>query len=101
MVEQQITIENNIVFGKTDKEYLTADVYKPIKGEKLPVLILIHGGGFESGSKEKYNEWGPYLAKQGFVTMSINYRLATPLYSSWPGIIDDVWSAVNWLVKHT
>lgn len=99
-MESKIAVERNIVFGKTDKEYLTADIYKPIKGEKLPVILLIHGGGFESGSKEKYDEWGPYLARKGFVAMSINYRLATPLYSSWPGVIDDVWAAVNWLVKH-
>src|SRR5699024_4673670 len=100
-MNQKIHIEKNIVVGKTDKEYLTADLYKPITGEDLPVVILIHGGGFESGSKEKYNEWGSYLAEAGYVALSINYRLATPLYPTWPGLLEDVQSAVNWLVNHS
>lgn len=95
----EIITERNLVFAKTDKEYLTADVYRPSEGEDLPAVILIHGGGFQSGSKEMYGEWGTYLAEAGLVTIAINYRLTTPTYSTWPGILDDVTSAVNWLVS--
>ncbi|RXT02836.1 alpha/beta hydrolase [Ammoniphilus sp. CFH 90114] len=91
-------IERNLVFGQTDKEYLTADVYRPREGKDLPAVILIHGGGFQAGSKEMYQDWGPYLAEQGFVAMAINYRLTTESYSTWPGLVEDVRSAVNWLV---
>src|SRR5699024_12518522 len=61
----------------------------------------IHGGGFESGSKEKYKEWGPFLAKSGYATLAINYRLATPSYSTWPAIINDIWAVVNWSVNNS
>lgn len=61
---------------------------------------MLHGGGFESGSKEKYIEWGPYLGESGYVAMAINYRLATPSYPTWPGLMDDVRDAVNWIVKN-
>jgi acetyl esterase/lipase len=92
-------IERNVVFGQTDKEYLTADVYRPTGGEDLPAVILIHGGGYQAGSKEMYKDWGSYLAEEGFVAMSINYRLTTSSYSTWPGVLDDVRSAVNWLLS--
>lgn len=95
----EIKIEQNLIFGKTDKEYLTADVYHPGEGENLPAVILIHGGGYRSGSKEMYSEWGRYLAENGFVTLAINYRLATPSYPGWPGVAEDVKSAINWLVS--
>ncbi|MEI3608510.1 alpha/beta hydrolase [Pseudogracilibacillus sp. SO10305] len=99
-MSKEIFMERNIVVGKTDREYLTADYYSPVEGKDLPILLLIHGGGFESGSKEKYNEWGPYLAKEGYAALSINYRLATPNDASWPGVVDDVQSAINWLVSN-
>ena len=40
-----------------------------------PVVIMIHGGGFSGGQKE--DRWGECfeLAKRGFVTFSVSYRL--------------------------
>lgn len=95
-----ILIERNIVYGTTKDEFLTADLYKPSTDNSLPVLILIHGGGFESGSKEKYLEWGPFFAENGFLAMAINYRLSSPKDPSWPEVINNVRDAVNWLVKN-
>ncbi|MHC1743240.1 MAG: carboxylesterase family protein [Syntrophobacteraceae bacterium] len=44
-------------------------------GEKLPVMVWIHGGAFNfgSGSLPEYN--GRNLAKRGVVVVTINYRL--------------------------
>lgn len=100
-MEENIKIKKNIVFGQTDKELLTADVYTPQEGTDLPAVILIHGGAFQSGSKEMYQDWGKYLAESGFVAMAINYRLATETYSIWPGVMDDIQAAVNWLVSRS
>jgi len=98
-MDQEIIIKKNIVFSQTDKELLTADVYMPCEGTDLPAVVLIHGGAFQSGSKEMYSDWGKHLAKSGFVAMAINYRLATETYSIWPGVMDDIQAAVNWLVS--
>jgi predicted esterase len=45
---------------------------------KRPVMIYVHGGGFSTGSSKnalqiKYNK---HFAAQGFVSISINYRLS-------------------------
>ncbi len=42
-----------------------------------PLLMVIHGGAFMSGSKEDYDlqRWMKDFAKRGYVTASINYRL--------------------------
>src|SRR5699024_1230672 len=99
-LEENVRIDKNIVFSETDKEYLTADLYTPAAGEDLPAIILVHGGAFQSGSKEMYKDWGIHLANSGFVALAINYRLTTPTYTTWPGVLEDVHAAVNWLVKN-
>ncbi|NYV65124.1 alpha/beta hydrolase [Bacillus sp. Gen3] len=98
---QQVSVEKNIVYGKTETEYLTADLYRPSSSEEdLPILVLIHGGAFKTGSKEMYMEWGSMLAQEGYFVMAINYRLATPNYPTYPGILADMEQAMNWLVFH-
>ncbi|MEK4026195.1 alpha/beta hydrolase [Sporosarcina sp. FSL W7-1283] len=93
------TFEKNVVYGETEEEYLTADLYMPLKfNEPLPILVLIHGGAFQAGSKEMYKEWGENFAQEGYFVMAINYRLATPNYASFPAVIEDLKQAMNWLV---
>ena len=53
---------------------LTLNVWAPAKnaGAGLPVMVWIHGGGFQHGSSRIYGEM---LASKGVVVVSINYRL--------------------------
>lgn len=88
----------NIVYTKTEREYHTADIYLPKNGENFPLVIMIHGGAFQAGAKEMYDAWGPYLAQNGIASMSINYRLATQNTPSYPGLIQDVEDAINFVV---
>ncbi|WP_111670401.1 alpha/beta hydrolase [Algoriphagus litoralis] len=52
------------------------NIFAPKKAEKLPVLIFIHGGSWNSGRKEIYNFMGNRLARRGVVTVIIDYPLA-------------------------
>lgn len=99
-MSEEIIIEKNLVYGQSDRENLTADVYRPIVGDELPVVFLLHGGAFHSGSKEMYRDWGKFLARNGFISIAINYRLATPTYSTWPGVLEDIQTAINWGISH-
>ncbi len=78
-----ISIEKDIVYGvgKTeagDKE-LSLDLYRPsAPAGALPVLIYMHGGRWENGSKD----WLPrqistmeWFAGQGYAAIAFNYRL--------------------------
>lgn len=44
-------------------------------GAKLPVIVYIHGGGFQAGSGSKPLYRGDKLAEAGAVVVSVNYRL--------------------------
>ncbi|WP_228551100.1 alpha/beta hydrolase [Sporosarcina cascadiensis] len=102
MIQEDIIIEKNIVYGKAENEYLTADTFRLSNcSEKSPVLVLIHGGAFQTGSKEMYTEWGERLARENYFVMAINYRLATSTYASYPEVLEDIEEAMNWLVLHS
>ena len=94
----KIRIKKNIVFHTTDKEHLTADLYLPTTVGESPLVMMIHGGAYQAGSKEMYADWGPYLAENGYAALAINYRLATRDYAAYPGLLDDVRQALNYAV---
>ncbi|MDR1482029.1 MAG: alpha/beta hydrolase [Synergistaceae bacterium] len=89
-----------MVYTKTEREYLTADIFLPPAGAKdIPCMVLLHGGGWKFGNADAYNEWGIALAERGICAMSINYRVSTPSYAGWPGALDDVEAATGFLVS--
>jgi len=56
------------------------DVYVPEtaqpRGERLPVIVWIHGGGWVGGNKDELAGYMQLLASHGFVAVAINYSLA-------------------------
>ena len=45
------------------------------EGDKLPVLIYIHGGGFTGGSGHEKHFDGPVWPTKGIIGVTLNYRL--------------------------
>lgn len=45
------------------------------RGERRPVMVFIHGGGFAIGSGSRPTQDGSDLARQGVVVVTFNYRL--------------------------
>ncbi|MDA0177775.1 MULTISPECIES: alpha/beta hydrolase [Mesoflavibacter] len=69
------------IYAIKGKDTLKLDIYKPRrvkKNQKLPVFVWMHGGGFSGGTRDnKYEKkLAKYVAKkQGYVSVSISYRL--------------------------
>jgi acetyl esterase/lipase len=81
-----VTVTSNIVYGRgeingggtfTD---LKLDLYSPqgTGQTQLPVVVVVHGGGFSGGSKTQSNvvAWSRAFASRGFLVASIDYRLS-------------------------
>jgi para-nitrobenzyl esterase len=70
------TAEYNIS-GPVSEDCLYLNVWTPahLKSERLPVMVWIHGGGFNSGSAAVPIYDGAPMASRGIVVVSINYRL--------------------------
>ena len=63
--------------GPGSEDCLTLNVWTPAKrqSERLPVLVWIHGGGFQFGSGRWPAYEGTALARLGVVLVTLNYRL--------------------------
>jgi len=59
------------------EDCLTLNVWTPADrgGEPLPVMVWIHGGGYNNGSGTAGLYDGANLARRGVVVVTINYRL--------------------------
>jgi alpha-L-fucosidase 2 len=78
---------------------LLLDAYVPSEEGPHPAVVLVHGGGWEAGSKSTYLTpvFEP-LARAGFAWFSIDYRL-TPEFRNWHQL-DDVRRAIRYLRHH-
>jgi acetyl esterase/lipase len=73
----------------------TLDLYTPSKNARKTAVLFIHGGGFTSGSKADLAGHAKLYAQGGFVTATMDYRLA-PQFPA-PAALLDVNDAVDWL----
>lgn len=97
------------------EDCLYLNVWTPAKraDEKLPVMVWIHGGGFNFGSTSLPEYNGRNLAEKGVVVVTVNYRLGPlgflvhPLLSQESshgvsgnyGLLDQI-AALQWVRKN-
>ncbi|WP_028562816.1 alpha/beta hydrolase fold domain-containing protein [Paenibacillus pinihumi] len=107
----KIQVQTDIVFAvkaneRGKEEQLELDVYEPVQEGKAarPLILFIHGGGFNSGDKSDAKAIAEEWASRGYAVASINYRLrANPQYDMKGTLSDalaDIQDALNWLYEH-
>lgn len=76
------------------------DLYLPNDAAgALPVVVLVHGGGFCACDKRDWHLYpGFYALQRGFALASVNYRLAPA--AKFPTPVEDVKEAVRFLRVH-
>lgn len=89
-----------IVYGEVGGVKLTLDYYEASGPTPHPIVIIIHGGGYISGTSRNGSEayCADFLAPAGYAVFSINYRLA-PEYP-YPAAVEDVVRAIRYLRFH-
>ena len=75
------------------------DVYYKKDGNKKPILIDIHGGGFITEDKAMNRFFGNHMAHNGFTVFEINVRIAYPKISVFDQIMD-IDCAVRYILEH-
>ena len=95
--DYEVTVRNDIVFAEHDGVKLIGDLYAPKGLDKAPVLVGVHGGGWQVGDRKFYRNWGSYLAKNGYAVFAIEYRLMKPGVKTWPGAVYDTKAAVQYV----
>jgi acetyl esterase/lipase len=78
---------------------LRYDFFRPEQSEIVPLVIVIHGGGWISGCKEDMRELALPLVRHGFAVAIPNYRLA-PLHP-FPAAVEDMEEFVHYVRTHS
>ena len=89
-----------IPYKETPSGALHLDAYRPASGDRHPLVVMIHGGGWAGGGRFEMglSKWAGYLASAGLSVVSIDYRLAPQ--TQYPDSFQDCLDAVDWAVEH-
>jgi arylformamidase len=66
--------------------------------EKMPVLIFVHGGNWNTGNKNTYGFFGRNFAKKGIITIIPDYTLSPK--TDYNGMTKQIAEAINWAKKN-
>jgi acetyl esterase/lipase len=88
--------ELDIVYEKVGGKELKLDLARPAEGKgPFPCVVCLHGGGWRMGNKRDIRPWIQFLASEGYVAVSVGYRLAPD--AVFPAQIEDAKTAVRFL----
>jgi acetyl esterase/lipase len=101
--QTQLTTYNNVVYstpttaGKQVK--LVMDIQVPKTAGRKPLVVFLPGGGFESADPSGNLDERTYVAEQGYVVASVQYR-TIPDGATYKDGLADVKSAIRYLRAH-
>ena len=100
--QAEVQSQTGIFYGKDksnpDHELQTLDVYWQPGQPRQPAIIYLHGGGWAFGDKSEVNSKPDYFVPNGFVFVSMNYRLRWDyqLFDQ----LEDVVAGIAWVKKN-
>ncbi|MEO6004203.1 MAG: alpha/beta hydrolase [Opitutus sp.] len=74
---------------------LSLDYYRAVGRSHAPCVIVVHGGGWDSGSRDQLTGLNHWLARHGYSVAAISYRLAPKF--PWPAPREDTGAAIAFL----
>jgi acetyl esterase/lipase len=92
-------VSRDLAYAQTKHERQTIDVYAPSEGKNHPVVIWIHGGGWQAGDKKEVQKKPQAFVDKGFVFVSVNYRLLRDKVTI-QQMAGDVARAIRWTHDH-
>jgi len=98
-VPDGVKAHRDIVYVEGGHERHKLDLFVPEKASgPLPLIIWVHGGGWQNGSKEGCPPLRGGYTERGYAVASINYRLSG--HAVFPAQIEDCKAAIRWLRAH-
>lgn len=98
LVGQRFQAVRDVVYRPMPDGDLKLDLYVPYSKEPGPAIFYIHGGGWQTGTKEQYVLWYlPYL-QLGFRVVAVQYRLSGRAPA--PAQVEDCRCAYLWIARN-
>lgn len=84
-----------------DATLTSLDLYRPANACHAPVVMWVHGGGYQTGDKaNQIADKVKLFNDRGWILVSVNYRLTRPGQTpsaQYPDHFDDVAASVGWV----
>ncbi len=91
--------KNDVEYSRPNGKPLLLDIHVPDGPGPFPAAIVVHGGGFDQGTKRSYvPPLLEVLTKVNYAWFSIDYRLAPE--AKFPQPVEDVDAAIRWVKKN-
>ena len=94
---EKFEAKKNVIYAGYGTNELKFDAFYDKSKHNLPGIVLIHGGGWKSGSRQMLNPMAQRLTLKGYQTFTISYRLSGD--AQYPAAIIDIESALAFLAK--
>lgn len=95
----EILVDFNLAYAVDNGRELNLDIFRPNSTTPAKAtIVLIHGGGWRSGSKSHMYALANKLAQKGYVAIAVEYRLS--IEAAYPAGLKDVNKAIVWLKQH-
>jgi len=85
-----------VSYGADPQQYLLA--YGSSGTIAKPILVFFHGGSWESGAPDGYGFIARLAAQEGYVAVSVGYRLGKE--GRFPAMLEDGAAAIAWVHRH-
>lgn len=103
---KDLVVTNDVVYAKPGVKALKYDVFAPKGARNLPVIVIIHGGGWTANDEDVMRGLARELAKGGqFVVASMDYRWAgkadgDATSNTMANLIEDVFGGIAHIMEH-
>jgi acetyl esterase/lipase len=94
----EMQVHRDLPYSEQKDRQRTLDVYAPADGERHPVVVWVHGGGWQTGDKAEVHQQPQSFVGKGFVFVSANYRLIPD--ATIQQMAGDVAKAIHWVHDH-
>lgn len=98
LTKTPVAREESRTFITSDGSSLPILIYKNDEPGPLPCILIVHGGGWNTGEPSQLPEWSRQLAAMGYCVASTGYRLAPKFH--WAAQREDVAAALIYLKAH-
>lgn len=91
-----VLVQKNLSYGKDPLHKV--DLYYPKLDTPSPIIIFVHGGGWQVGARTNHEQKATFFASHGYAFASIDYRLFPAV--SYQEQAHDVATAVSTIIQH-
>lgn len=94
-----IITENNLIYGFNERHMLDIS-YANDLSSSVPAVLFIHGGSWISGDKSSMLKYRTSVINEGYVYISMNYRLITG-QATYVDMLEDIDLAIEYIKTQT